>query len=248
MPSPLISNSAPLMNVLFWGRCAFHISFSGRDMSGNVSNRPSGSSMVDIGLSLNIMRSPSPKFYMTFWDMTIYSDTLHWSDISINRIFVTELDLITDFCFITKFWEVSKEHLQQMRLSNRGRLFGLMLRSLTTELAMFPYFVNFEHPSVLLFSFELYFINDLYNLHFGFNIFIRILYLQGHWFGSRIYWSHRSEGAECRRLLLFFYSIRRYERSSICLWKKKCEMHTPMADRKTTTATMLLSRIQSVAR
>ena len=30
---------APLMNVLFWGRCDFPISFSGRDMSGNVWNR-----------------------------------------------------------------------------------------------------------------------------------------------------------------------------------------------------------------
>ena len=26
---------------------------------------------------------PSPKCYMTFWDMIIYSDTLHWSDISL---------------------------------------------------------------------------------------------------------------------------------------------------------------------
>ena len=30
---------APLMNVLFWGRCDFPISFSGRDMSRNVWNR-----------------------------------------------------------------------------------------------------------------------------------------------------------------------------------------------------------------
>ena len=30
---------APLMNVLFWGRCHFPISFSGRDMSRNVWNR-----------------------------------------------------------------------------------------------------------------------------------------------------------------------------------------------------------------
>ena len=29
----------PLMNVLFWGRCDFPISFSGRDMSRNVWNR-----------------------------------------------------------------------------------------------------------------------------------------------------------------------------------------------------------------
>ena len=30
---------APLMNVLFWGRCDFPISFSSRDMSNNVWNR-----------------------------------------------------------------------------------------------------------------------------------------------------------------------------------------------------------------
>ena len=27
--------------------------------------------MVDMGISSNIMKSPSPKCYMTFWDMTI---------------------------------------------------------------------------------------------------------------------------------------------------------------------------------
>ena len=33
--------------------------------------------MVDMGISSNIMKSPSPKCYMTFWDMTIYNDTLN---------------------------------------------------------------------------------------------------------------------------------------------------------------------------
>ena len=66
--------------------------------------------MVDMGISSNIMKSPSPKCYMKFWDMTIYSDTLHWSDISLNRYLVTELGLITDFYVISKFREVSIEH------------------------------------------------------------------------------------------------------------------------------------------
>ena len=40
-----------LMNVLFWERRDFHVRFSGRDMSGNVWNRPSGSSIVvDMGI------------------------------------------------------------------------------------------------------------------------------------------------------------------------------------------------------
>ena len=60
-------------------RCDFHLSFSDRDVSGDVWNRPSGSFMVNMVISSNIMKSPSPEFYMTFWDMTIYSDNLNWS-------------------------------------------------------------------------------------------------------------------------------------------------------------------------
>ena len=60
--------------------------------------------MVDMGISSNIMKSPSPKSYMAFWDMTIYSDNLNWSDIIPIRELITELDFITDFDLITKFW------------------------------------------------------------------------------------------------------------------------------------------------
>ena len=56
----------------------FHLSDSDRDMSGNAWSRPSGSFMVDMGISSNIMKFPSPKCYMTFWDMTIYNDNLNW--------------------------------------------------------------------------------------------------------------------------------------------------------------------------
>ena len=73
---------APLIIVLLQGRRDFHISSSDRDMSGNIWNRPSGSFMADIRISSNIMRSSSPKFYMTFLDMTIYSHTLNWYDIT----------------------------------------------------------------------------------------------------------------------------------------------------------------------
>ena len=51
--------------------------------------------MVVMGVSSNIMKSPSPECYMKFWDLIIYSETLHWSDISLNRDLVTELDLNT---------------------------------------------------------------------------------------------------------------------------------------------------------
>ena len=59
--------------------------------------------MVDMGMTSNIMKSPSPKFYMALWDMTIYSDTLYWSDITTICELITELDLITDFDLVTKF-------------------------------------------------------------------------------------------------------------------------------------------------
>ena len=79
-------------------------------MSWNVWNYPSGSFMVDMGISSNIMKSPSPKCYMTFWDMTIYSDILNWSNITPFCESITELDFITDFHLITKFRELSIEH------------------------------------------------------------------------------------------------------------------------------------------
>ena len=98
-----IPGLAPLMNVLFWERRDFHLSSSDRDMSWNVWNRPSRCFMVDMGISSNIMKSPSPKYYMTFWNMTIYKDTLNWSDISPICEHITELDFITDFDLITKY-------------------------------------------------------------------------------------------------------------------------------------------------
>ena len=59
--------------------------------------------MVDSGISSNIMKSPSPKCYMTFWDMTIYNDTLNWSDITQICELITELDFYTDFDLIAEF-------------------------------------------------------------------------------------------------------------------------------------------------
>ena len=72
----------------------------------NKINRPSESSMVDIWISSHIMKPPSHKCYMTFWDKTIRIDTLHWSAITSICALITELVLITDFDLITKFWEV----------------------------------------------------------------------------------------------------------------------------------------------
>ena len=152
------------MNILFWERRDFHVSVSGRDMSRDVWNNPSGSSMVDMGIPSNIMKFPSPKCYMAFLDMMIYSDTLHWSVISLNRDVVTKLDLITAFDVITLFLEVSIEHLHMVRIAKRdafssGQLvlshlshaFILMLRPFIPELVMFTDLYSFEYPLVLLF-------------------------------------------------------------------------------------------------
>ena len=117
-----IPGLAPLMNVLFWEQRDFHVSFSGRDISGNVWNRPSGSSMVDMGISSNIMKSHSPKCNMTFLDMFIYSDRHHWSDISPNRDLFTESDLITMFDVMSLFREVSMGYLQRVWIASRGCL------------------------------------------------------------------------------------------------------------------------------
>ena len=57
--------------------------------------------MVDMGISSN-MKSPSPKCYMTFWDMTTYNDTLNrpypviWKTVPI-RINILKLHQV-NFC------------------------------------------------------------------------------------------------------------------------------------------------------
>ena len=121
-------SSDQVMKVLFWERCDFHVSFSGRDMSGKR------------------LKSFLRKFYGRYGDhfkpyevplsqmlndilghfactvTQINSDTLHWSDISLNRDFVTEPDFITVFDVITLFRGVSIGHLQRVWLANRGLL------------------------------------------------------------------------------------------------------------------------------
>ena len=60
--------------------------------------------MVDTGISSNIVKSSSPKCYMTLWDMTIYNDTLNGSDTTPICELITDLDRITDFDLFAKFW------------------------------------------------------------------------------------------------------------------------------------------------
>ena len=102
---------------------------------------------------------------MTFWDMTIYNDTLNRSDITPICEFITELDLNTDFDLITEFWRFHRT-LQRARLANRGCLFlrttgpvpfGTCICSNVETILSWTCHVygplSFEHPSVLLFCF-----------------------------------------------------------------------------------------------
>ena len=114
--------------------------------------------MVDVGISSDIMESPSPKCYMAFWDMTICSDTLNWSDITPICELITELDLITYFDLVTKFrrfpWSIATGAASQQRtLAALGAwlAFVLMLRPFLPELVMSTNLSSFEHPSVLLY-------------------------------------------------------------------------------------------------
>ena len=141
------------MNDIWWGRCDFRISFSGRVMSRNVLNRLWGISMVGTGILSNNMRSPFPECYMIFWKMTIYSDTHHWSDITKCLTLLLFSTLLQNLTFYLIVREVSIEYLQRVRHANRGRfllrtpgpfplwdLNVLMLWPISPELVMFPDF------------------------------------------------------------------------------------------------------------
>ena len=53
--------------------------------------------MVDMGILPNIMTSPSPECYTTFWRIAMYSETLHLSEITQILDPVTDHDLIHEF-------------------------------------------------------------------------------------------------------------------------------------------------------
>ena len=144
-----IPGLAPLMSVLFREWRDFHVSFSGRGMSGKVWNCPSGSSMVDMGISSNI-ESLSPKFYMTFWDMIIYSDTLQWLDISLNRDLVTKLvwTLLTFLALLPYSRRFPKDICI---CSNVEAILSWTCHNNDSFLRTFS---SFEHPSVLQFRFR----------------------------------------------------------------------------------------------
>ena len=109
--------------------------------------------MVGTGILSNNMRSPSPECYMTFWMMTIYSDTLHWSGITPIFYPITDLDLITEFNFylIARGFHrtfATGAACQQRTLTppdtwscpTLGLASVIMLRPMSPELVLFPDF------------------------------------------------------------------------------------------------------------
>ena len=90
-------------------------------------NCPSGSSVVDMGISSNIMKSPSPRCYVSFWNIH-----LQWQPPLIRHFIssdlVTELDLITVCDVITLFREDSIRHLYRVPMT--------MLSSVTIHLKL----------------------------------------------------------------------------------------------------------------
>ena len=133
-------------------------------MSWNVWNRHSGSFMVDMRISSNIMKSPSPNVTWhsgtRLYTMTPSIDqTLHQYA---NLIF-PNLTLLPILTLLPNFGGYHRT-LQRVQLANRGRLllrtpgpslfwlaFVLMLRPFFPELVMSTGLLSFEHPSVFLF-------------------------------------------------------------------------------------------------
>ena len=138
------------------------------------------SKLLGQGYVMERLKSSLRKFYGRYGDLikhyevslsqmlhdTIYNDTLNWSDITPICELITELDFITDFDLITKFWRfpfyIATGAASQQRtltpphlvLSHLGLAFVLMLRPFFPELVLSTDLLSFDHPSVLLFCFK----------------------------------------------------------------------------------------------
>ena len=125
-------------------------------MPENVGSRSSGSFMVDMGISSNIMKSPLPNVTRNsgIWPYTmtpLMDQTLHqFANLLPNWTILPILTLLPNFGGFQRT-------LQRVWLANRGRLllrtseFVLMLRPFFPELVMSTDLFSFKHPSVLLF-------------------------------------------------------------------------------------------------
>ena len=145
------------MNVLFWGRCKFPISFSDRDMSRNVWNRLQGCFMIGMEILSNKMRSPSPDCFTRF-----YRDILHWSDITPIFDHVTDLDLMTFYLIAWGFHRAfatdaaclqrTLTPMDTCSCHTFGLACVLMLRPISPELVLFPDFWASTTPRFFCFA------------------------------------------------------------------------------------------------
>ena len=122
--------------------------------------------MVGTGILSNNMRSPSPECYTTFWMVTIYSDTLHWSGITpILTLFLilTLLPNLTFYLIARGFHRTfaTGAACQQRTLTppdtwsrpTLGLASVLMLRPISPELVLFLDFWVTNIPRYFCFCF-----------------------------------------------------------------------------------------------
>ena len=123
-------------------------------MSRIVWNRMLVRSMVNTVILQNNKKSPSPEYYMTFWSMTIFSDTLHWSVIALTHLWpyyqngtyfrIWPLYQITRGFHST--FESSKA-FQKRTLTPSDNCWDQSFKNFTCFRTL-----DFEQPSVLLFN------------------------------------------------------------------------------------------------
>ena len=167
--------------------------------------------MVDMGISSN-MKSPSPKCYMTFWDMTIYTVAP-----SIYQTFHHFVNLLPDWTSY-RLWPYNQISggFQRVRptedacssrhlvLSNLGLAFVHMLRPFSHELVMS---LDFEFPTSLSTSILLYNVCYIRNVVFLWwkgsknnkqycnscnktRYYVLVTTLYGHPFSMKVSWDH----------------------------------------------------------
>ena len=66
-------------------------------------NHLSGNSMVDTGILSNNMKSLSPKCYISFYTMTVCSDILDRSDITLIRYLASDRTLLPSLTFLRNY-------------------------------------------------------------------------------------------------------------------------------------------------
>ena len=142
-------------------------------MARKVLNHLVGSSMVDIRFLTNNMKFPSSEYNMIFWSMTICSDILHWSDITLTHDLLPNLILLPHLTPFYKIARCLKFHrtfatdavCQHRKLTSPdtwscptfGLAFDLILRPKSClcliSNCLVSRLLSFEYPSVPLFYF-----------------------------------------------------------------------------------------------